>query len=477
MEWQLPIPLESIGAGLTLLMIGVIFAGLPVAAVNPLPFGDAAPDRQSIEYEQPDCINSRPTALGNRTIPAVVERVGENEVKVTYDLTKLRDVSPTVFEPSLSGLNIEIVTLSGFTNATAGGKVLRWDTRTESTNHPSITYRQPPQGGVSDQGITVSNESYLLTTLPNTRYNVSYDVHPNGTTQLTPQLTQNYVYIGNYTTVTRSNGCHDIRLVIHPDANLEGHLSEYTSLLQWSDQHYPVGHRYERVSGFIVPTGLPGLNKGIADGPVFVAQTNLTFLSFEEVVTHEYVHTRQSGTTDSSMKWWTEASAMYYGYRLPYEQEMHTPAEYNQNVVEYYNKAPWYRLGNDENVKNRQAHYTWGSVTLARLDQRIRVATDGNRSLIDVAHRIERSEKRITRPRFKNIVANVSGQRMDVWIDAHIEDSKPVEPPLTDGQAGYPVWAWYYLPRFGNLYPWGPLGFLGLIILHVVTYLREGCQR
>ena len=138
---------------------------------------------------------------------------------------------------------------------------------------------------------------------------------------------------------------------------------------------------------------------------------------------HEYVHTRQDFRLAPEMRWFREASAEYYAARLAYEQDRISRAAMEEHIGGSPTTAA---LTTPASWEDPHAPYTKGARVLALVDRKIRLSTDGERSLEDVFRRLNAHEGAVTYADFTDAVAAVAGHRMDGWLDRYVDGTAPV---------------------------------------------------
>lgn len=141
----------------------------------------------------------------------------------------------------------------------------------------------------------------------------------------------------------------------------------------------------------------------------------------QNVWVHEYVHTRQDWDLGERVAWLTEGSAEYYAALASYRQGSLSFRGFHDHVtVEYGNDVV---LANPEAANWETAQYTKGGRVLAALDRKIRLATDGNRTLADVLYLVNRHEEKVTYEAFLGMVERVAGVSFEPWLDRHVTTS------------------------------------------------------
>ena len=133
---------------------------------------------------------------------------------------------------------------------------------------------------------------------------------------------------------------------------------------------------------------------------------------------HEYVHTRQDWYLGERVAWLTEGSAEYYAGLASYRQGSasfqafydHVSTDAGSDVV----------LATPEAAGWDAAAYTKGRRVLAVLDRKVRLSTDGKRTLADVLYLVNRHDGEVTYGEFQGMVERVAGTSFDSWLDRHV---------------------------------------------------------
>ncbi|WP_232703515.1 hypothetical protein [Halobacterium wangiae] len=361
-------------------------------------------------------------------INASVERVGnKNRVQITYHLT---DLSDAPFEVSLPP-DTTLVSKTGFSNQTEYDYDLSWD---HSTRRPSITFAfnetSPPPGksNVNEPADYGYSDTWALAPLPE-----HFQPHVNPQPADEGVAGQNVVFLGEVTVHERATECHQIRLVIPEAASLSLPPEDLLELLAGTAQELDVGYRHTVVTAIASPNEMS--RGGFAVGPDMVVDDDASVESASSgsMWIHEYVHTRQGMALDPEMEWFTEASAMYYQYRLLYEQNRISRAEYERFLVDASRAARDDVVLANNTSWHDNSEYVNGALVLAALDYRVRGATDGNNSLADVFRLMNQyrgigQNDTVTYSTFADTVANVSGQHMDPWLAGHVRGSEIPRP-------------------------------------------------
>jgi hypothetical protein len=123
---------------------------------------------------------------------------------------------------------------------------------------------------------------------------------------------------------------------------------------------------------------------------------------------HEYVHTQEQYSTASSMDWYVEATASYYGKLMAAQQAERSP----EHVIAAFRSkgGPDGILARPQTWDSHFVPYERGGRVVAYLDWRIRAATDGQRSFLDVYRRLN-GQRDLTVEDLQAAVASVVGDR------------------------------------------------------------------
>lgn len=282
---------------------------------------------------------------------------------------------------------------------------------------------------------------------------------------------EHVAYIGPYDEFQRSvTGEQTIRLIVpaaarreftgrsvRPERYVDDRARAVLDSIATAARTLRVGGRDSEVQVFAAPH--PARHGGLAYDSDAIVAASSRFVDPNNIWIHEYVHTRQAFGFGSQrlalsrqMRWFVEASAEYYATISTYlhqdiqqrtvENHLRVQDEYGDDVL----SSQW--MWDDY-----QTPYEKGGAVAYALDHRIRRATDGQRGLIDVFRKMNAREAAIssrgfesfTIADFKDVVATVSGERMDGWIDRYVTtEALPTAPAgsqsfLADSGAMYNV--------------------------------------
>ncbi|MFB6087894.1 MAG: hypothetical protein ABEJ85_05180 [Haloarculaceae archaeon] len=232
-----------------------------------------------------------------------------------------------------------------------------------------------------------------------------------------------YALLGDHDAVTRRTLTgRRLRLVVPAGTEIAAGRGAVLDALAGASRRLNVGDRDAVALGFAVS----GVREGGGSVPArdeFWVNADAPLTDPENPWLHEYVHTRQSFTLATNMRWFREASAEYYAARLSYEQgliereRLHDKLDGPPSDATLTAPASW----TDPQTPRRK-----GARVLAVLDHRIRSATYGFRSLEDVFRRLNDHEGPVTYAEFEQAVSEVAGTSMDGWLDRHVAGSAPV---------------------------------------------------
>jgi hypothetical protein len=379
-----------------------------------------------------------------------------NELRITYDV----DSTDNTALKLMGDDQITVTNTYGFSDS------LRWDGQTTS---PYIEYQfETGPVNVTSTGVDgfsyYANSRYVLAPLPRSRDAVRYSPQEQGIVQ------GNRVFLGNFQSYERNNGCHTIQLVVPEGVHPRANVTEAVELLSTVDQHFQSGNRPSRVVGFVLDTNLPRDIEGYASDNTFVVshQAPLSEHNPRNTWVHEYVHTRQQFDYAYDSEWIREASAQYYEVRLPYEVGFTDEDTYNVGLLRMRHK-----ISRDTTLVNQSSWrystpYYRGGVVLAVLDQQVRENSDGEYTLEHILWGLQKNYSgQISESLLTTRLEYRTNNSYSTWFQTYAHTSKV--PPLgvqatnTLSLTGIRVWL--------TVYPWLilflvlPLGILTKFIL------------
>ncbi|MGM0398964.1 MAG: hypothetical protein ACQEQY_08220 [Halobacteriota archaeon] len=163
-----------------------------------------------------------------------------------------------------------------------------------------------------------------------------------------------------------------------------------------------------QVTLVIAPSALPSAGMMFGDSG-YIAQTAFWDGTVGSVWIHEYVHSQRSFQLAPEMRWFSEASATYYSYRVMEEQyDPVTDADVRERLM-VEDTSPETTLSSPAEWKGTRAEYHRGAKLLYVVDAEVRASSDGERTLVDVYRAMNRHDGPITVTDFVRIVEATSG--------------------------------------------------------------------
>jgi predicted metalloprotease with PDZ domain len=91
-------------------------------------------------------------------------------------------------------------------------------------------------------------------------------------------------------------------------------------------------------------------------------------------------------------------------------------------------------LTQPDTYRDQQGSYTRGAFILAALDQKLRSATHGEKSVEDVFHRLNQQDQ-VTHSSFRQTVVAVGGDDLGPWVDRYVSGTAVPPAPETPAEA------------------------------------------
>lgn len=404
-------------------------------------------DRTSAPSQE---IISQPEASETRTINRTYvfrqnPEPGVVTARITYEAPP--SVTEMVLRPAeLNGDRVEITDTTGFVVSDDNTR-WTWDRSDSTSDTPSVTIRyhvnqsDPVLGGPDFTG----TGEWALFAPPQpilTGVRATEEVAATSQTTLadgtTGYATPTMVYLGPYEVTNGTRAGQQFTLVT-PAAAPDQNASAIFNTLGATNRLYDVPGGNDSVVVFAGPDplrqgGLTLRSGSLRDSHGASLWVHADSQPNSSIYIHEYIHTRQRFDTTTRMRWLIEAQASYYEALLPLYRGSQTYRAFHETVAmrEDANRtlAPATRT-----TDRLGADYTKGARVLAALDVKIRAASTRDRSLTDVFQRMTRHDGAVSYAEFKDIVANVAGQRFDAWLDRYLTTS--AVPPVPDNQSAY----------------------------------------
>jgi hypothetical protein len=230
-------------------------------------------------------------------------------------------------------------------------------------------------------------------------------------------------YLGAYESRSRVVDGQRIRLVL-PAATSDVRADRALDRLASARKRLDTQTDSKTVYAIPLPNSVDTAAGGHASGNAFWIASDSRYNGTTTWV-HEYVHTQQRFAGFDSTIWFTEGSADYYadlyGYydgHIPFERfHDEVATDTDSDVVVADISVP------------RQGAYTKGERVAAALDQRIRAATDGERTLRAVIRQLNAEGGEVTNADIERVAEEVSGETLDDWFDRYVTGVDTPEVP------------------------------------------------
>ncbi|WP_254521687.1 hypothetical protein [Natrinema caseinilyticum] len=371
-----------------------------------------------------------PTAAQTGSAPDVLHRT---------TVLRHRPADPDVFETEMtfrvpdSVRELEITLESGATVESTAGfertgeRTLEW---TGETDEPTVRYTMPAdRRGTEQQGADSSTDGYTFVdtgdwgVVPVPGVAISLQrTEPVGIEETVtvdgPGATGGDIaFFGEVTEYERVVDGGSIRLVVPEVATLRESPDAILAALATARGRLEVGARSEEVFVVAVPNGVDwGQKRGIQYGrsDAWVVD-DATLDDPNPVWLHEYVHVRQrfsssETATAPETDWLVEAQADYYAGLLAFESGR-TDFDDFSGLLERGERSPSADgvLADRSTWQDRKTDYTKGELVYGEIDRRLRLATDGDRTLEDVFRTLNAQGGPITEADFLGALEDAGG--------------------------------------------------------------------
>jgi len=210
--------------------------------------------------------------------------------------------------------------------------------------------------------------------------------------------TRGMAYLGPYEEYARDANGQRVRLVVPAAADLAASPEAVLDDVGYAAGAMQVGDRDPEVVLIAAPTdGVDWGVRGLQTGPATAWVRDRERLdTADNVWLHEYVHTRQGFRTAASAAWLIEATATYYAALLALERG-HIGFDTFREVLRRGESDPQADsvLAEPGSWRNH-APYTKGALVAGELDRRLRLATDGERTLATVVRDLNGHDGEVT---------------------------------------------------------------------------------
>jgi PGF-CTERM protein len=322
----------------------------------------------------------------------------------------------------------QVTATRGFSSQ--GDRWYEWDGRRDS---PSITYRLQVNETIRETGPTVSLSTPASQVQSPTSGLVFADPGPWAIVRL-PSSTTRYsgrgtapefewgwrvdgagavgesiAYLGDHETIRREASGQTLRLVVPAEADLAAPPGEVLTSLADASRALAVGERDPELFFVAAPTNrvqwaVEGVNVGQAD--VWV-RDDTPLDHPDNTWLHEYVHTRQDYALGPEVRWFTQASATYYGALLTLEQGRIGFDEFRRFLAVGEGRPQADSVLGRPATWANGAEYTKGALVAGELDRRLRLAGG---SLDEVFRRMNAREGDVDAEAFYGSLAAVGDE-------------------------------------------------------------------
>ncbi|AFO55802.1 hypothetical protein [Natrinema sp. J7-2] len=207
-----------------------------------------------------------------------------------------------------------------------------------------------------------------------------------------------------------------IRLAVPDAATLEASPEAVLTALADARNRLSVGARHDEVFVVAVPNEIDwGSKRGLQYGESDAWVVDDAVLDERNPVwLHEYVHIRQDfadGTeVDPAVAWVSEGQADYYAGLLALERDA-TDFDDFRSLLERGEREPYAGgvLADRSTWDHPETHYAKGALVYGELDRRLRLATEGDRTLADVFRTLNVQEDPVTEAEFMDALEDEGG--------------------------------------------------------------------
>jgi hypothetical protein len=419
--------------------IGLLLVLSTLVAVGPAVGASAEirPQVQTTDIGEPaDNTTSQPAERINITYTLRQAPTKTGQVLVTANVTLPSNVSSFQVAPPEDAM---VQRTRGFEHEESGA--LAWE-RNGSQRRVSITYLASVNESSDGDIESVGTGEWALFDWRTVGLNWEYERTNDGTETEPIEVARvvgqgvagpNFAYLGAYQTYNQTVEGTTIHLIVPKHAQPASRPQTMLSVLAKAERSLRMGAQTTHVDVFIAPPpiSVSGLSGGVARNghhDMLVHQST-TLTTPDNVLLHEYIHTKQTYTTSEEMGWITEASAEYYGAVLAYRQGLVSFEEFHS-----YTESETYPssvLSDPDSWSSSRVGYLKGMRTLAALDAKIRAASNGTQSLEDVFRRLNQHAGTVTYEVFASYVAQAAGESLTGWLDKHIKSPATANVPAT----------------------------------------------
>lgn len=231
-------------------------------------------------------------------------------------------------------------------------------------------------------------------------------------------------YIGPHETATRTVDGDRITLVVPESAALRPSRGAVLDTVGRAKQASAAGPDHDHVRVFVAPNALAAGGYTPSNGdPDVIVNAGEPVRSPVNVWVHEYRHTRQTFETTPEMDWLDEGSAEYHTAALTYRQGAIDATRFRARITSDRHASA--DLTRPEAWNSPAVPYDKGTRTVAAIDARVRLATDGERTFEDVLARLVQRDERVSLAVFAETVSAVADDDLDAFVRQAVTGPAP----------------------------------------------------
>ncbi|WP_440988620.1 hypothetical protein [Haloarchaeobius baliensis] len=245
--------------------------------------------------------------------------------------------------------------------------------------------------------------------------------------------------VGPVTVTEERRDGHTYRVVRPDRADGARPTDEVLDLLTAADDSFPVGDRGESTTVVLPPAAIrSGGLATVRRGP----DRELWAHGSTAVFAHELVHVRQTfsladGSDGPSMHWLLEGMADYQAAVVELRAGRLAEDRFRERVTTDANADAV--LADRSTWASSEVPYDKGERVVAALDAEIRLATDGERSIVDVWRLLNAHDGTVSYADFVAVVEAVAGTELERWLDRYVlTDAAPEVPDDAPGLYSVP---------------------------------------
>ncbi len=378
---------------------------------------------------------TRITGVDERSEPVVTERITvsnasgdtavvEYEYRIPAGVDRLvvshADAPQAYPEPTTA--NLEVLSSSDY------GGTYEWTGNETESGTATLRFRVALQTeSVDAQGPGVAGDGWQFLNLPWVTVQRPTEVETERRVASESGFTTpERAYVGAYDEVTERVDNQTLHLVVPPDADLHASRDAVLDSLVDAARRFPNVDDDPHVYAVALPAHIESSWGGNSRDAAFWVDADSRPSGPDNTWVHEYVHTQQAGSLTSTDDWFTEASAEYYAASLSaYGGD---PEDARDHVAEVGH--PDAVLTEADTNDHRLVEYKKGSRVYAALDARIRRATNGSASALDLFRDVYGEDGPLLHSEFRALVADYLGEEATrEFFDKYVAGSDVPEMP------------------------------------------------